>query len=117
MKLSATDLNYIFNATTTLWDNLRNQRLFITGGTGFFGCWLLESLTWANKILQLNTTAVVLTRNCELFKKKCPHLFEDPSLIFHEGDVTDFNFLKVNSLILYMQQLKQVTVQIKTMSN
>lgn len=92
MKLPANDLDYILQQTNTLWESLRNQRIFITGGTGFFGCWLLESLVSANKLFGLNASAVILTRNREQFKKKCPHLFLEPSLIFHEGDVKDFKF-------------------------
>lgn len=90
--LSPSDLDYIFEKTKTLWEDLHDQRLFITGGTGFFGCWLLESFVWANRILQLNATAVILTRHPALFKKKCPHLFAEPSLTFHEGDVKDFKW-------------------------
>ena len=71
---------------------MRDQRIFITGGTGFFGCWLLESFVWANTQLKLNAIAVVLTRSNVQFAKKCPHLFSEPSLTFHEGDVKDFKF-------------------------
>ena len=86
------DLDHVLNHTRSLWESLRNQRIFITGGTGFFGCWLLESFVWANTALKLNASAFVLTRNCAQFKKKCPHLFSDPSLFFHEGDIKDFIF-------------------------
>ena len=86
------DLDYILKHTLPLWDSLRDQRIFITGGTGFFGCWLLESFVWANRLLNLNASAVVLTRNAAQFEKKCPHLFLDPSLTFHEGDVQNFEF-------------------------
>ncbi len=86
------DLDYILENTPLVWDNLRNQRIFITGGTGFFGCWLLESFVWANEQLHLNATAVVLTRNKAQFEKKCPHLASNPALIFQEGDVTNFSF-------------------------
>ncbi|MGC1182307.1 NAD-dependent epimerase/dehydratase family protein [Legionella sp.] len=92
MKLLANDLDYILLHTNPLWENLRNQRIFITGGTGFFGCWLLESLVSANKLFKLNTTAVILTRSPEQFKKKCPHLFLEPCLIVHKGDVQNFKF-------------------------
>lgn len=86
------DLDYILEHTRALWSNLRNQRIFITGGTGFFGCWLLESFVWANKKLNLQAQAVILTRDVEQFTKKCPHLASNPALIFHEGDVKNFTF-------------------------
>jgi hypothetical protein len=57
----ADDLELILAHTRDLWDELRGQRIFITGGTGFFGCWLLESFAWANDKMNLNAKALVLT--------------------------------------------------------
>lgn len=86
------DLNHILKYTLPLWEELRDQRIFITGGTGFFGCWLLESFMWANLKLNLNASAVVLTRNISSFSKKYPHLMGHSALHFHEGDVRSFDF-------------------------
>lgn len=86
------DLDHILEHTQGLWDEVRGQRLFITGGTGFFGCWLLESLAWANDKLGLNVKAVVLTRNPEAFARKAPHLAHHPAISFHVGDVRNFVF-------------------------
>lgn len=86
------DLDHILEHTQGLWDELRGQRLFITGGTGFFGCWLLESFAWANDKLGLNARAVVLTRDPEAFARKAPHLARHPAISFHNGDVCNYEF-------------------------
>jgi len=86
----ASDLDLILEQTLDLWDELRGERLFITGGTGFFGCWLLESFLWANEKLGLNSKAVVLTRRPEAFRRKAPHLAGDPAVRLHEGDVRSY---------------------------
>lgn len=86
----AKDLDEILSQTALFFEALRGQRLFITGGTGFFGCWLLESFLWANKKLNLQAEAVVLTRSASAFAKKYPYFADQSSLFFHEGDVRDF---------------------------
>lgn len=88
----ADDLDQILTHTENLWEELRGKRIFITGGTGFFGCWLLESFAWANDKLGLNATAMVLTRNLDAFQKKAPHLASHPAIKFHVGDVRNFKF-------------------------
>jgi nucleoside-diphosphate-sugar epimerase len=86
------DLDHILTHTQGLWEELRGKRIFITGGTGFFGCWLLESLAWANDKLGLNAQAVVLTRNPAAFARKVPHLASHRAIQCHVGDIRDFTF-------------------------
>jgi dTDP-glucose 4,6-dehydratase len=86
------DLDHIFTQTEGLWEELRDQRIFITGGTGFFGCWFLESFAWANEKLGLGASVLVLSRDPELLRKKAPHLLEHPSIRFLIGDVRTFEF-------------------------
>jgi dTDP-glucose 4,6-dehydratase len=88
----AADLDHMLAHTAGLWEELRGQRLFLTGGTGFFGCWLLESFTWANDRLKLGAGAVVLTRDPAAFGRKAPHLANHPAVRLHRGDVTAFEF-------------------------
>jgi nucleoside-diphosphate-sugar epimerase len=88
----ANDLDHILAYTGTLWEELRGGRLFITGGTGFFGCWLLESLLWANAKYDLNAQATVLSRNPEAFARKAPHLAGNPAITLHQGDIQNFAF-------------------------
>lgn len=86
----AADLDQVVDGNLDLFEELRGQRLFITGGTGFFGCWLLETLLWANRRLNLGVSAVVLTRDRRRFERRVPHLAEDPAILLQEADVRSF---------------------------
>ena len=90
--ISAEDLNHILTQTRPVWEEMRGQSIFITGGTGFFGCWLVESFCHINRALSLNAHATVLSRDPSKFAEKCPHLASDPAITLHAGDVRDFEF-------------------------
>jgi nucleoside-diphosphate-sugar epimerase len=91
-KVLDDDLDHILELTGNLWEELRDRRLFLTGGTGFFGMWILESFVAANEKFKLNASIVVLTRDANAFKAKAPRLAKNKAIQFHIGDVRDFNF-------------------------
>jgi dTDP-glucose 4,6-dehydratase len=83
----ARDLDRLLAATPDLWEHYRDARLLLTGGTGFFGSWLLEALTWAEDRLRLGVRVTVLTRDPAAFHRLRPHLAEHPAVALLEGDV------------------------------
>jgi len=86
------DLNHILEHTRDLWEEVRGENIFITGGTGFFGCWLLESFHHANRSLNLGAKLTVLSRNPESFKNRMPHLSALEDIYWLQGDVCSFEF-------------------------
>jgi nucleoside-diphosphate-sugar epimerase len=75
-----------------LWDRYRGARLFVTGGTGFFGRSVLEVLLHANERFGLGLSLVLLTRDPASFTRRAPHLATDPAVTLHQGDVRTFTF-------------------------
>ena len=88
--LPAADLAHVLTHTREIWEDLRGSRLFVTGGTGVFGTWLLESLAAADEAHGLGVRAVVLTRNPDAFLCRRPHLKGRAALDFCAGDVRSF---------------------------
>ncbi len=79
--------------TAGVWEEFRGASLFITGGTGFFGHWLLSSFAAANQRFGLRARALVLTRDAAGFEKRAPELVRDSAISLHAGDVRSFDFL------------------------
>jgi dTDP-glucose 4,6-dehydratase len=90
MPLPEADLRHVLEHTRALWPELRGARLFITGGTGFFGKWLLETLVHADHALGLKAQAVVLTRAPDAFARAMPHLAQASCVRLLRGAITDF---------------------------
>jgi dTDP-glucose 4,6-dehydratase len=84
------DIKVVVDSCEEVWQKLDGSRFFVTGGTGFIGCWLLESLRHANLTLGLNIEAVILTRSPAAFRDRLPHLANHPSFKLIAGDVCDF---------------------------
>ncbi|MDR3634901.1 MAG: NAD(P)-dependent oxidoreductase [Isosphaeraceae bacterium] len=89
--LPTSDLDHVLEHAAGAWDDLRGGRLFITGGTGFFGAWMLESFLRANDELRLGATAVVLTRDPARFAELAPRVAGHPTIATHNGDVRSFD--------------------------
>lgn len=90
--LPARDLDHVLEHTDGLWEELRDARLFVTGGTGFFGRWMLETLLRANDDLSLDAEATVLTRDPGAFEAAAPHVAQHPAVRLLGGDVRSFEF-------------------------
>ncbi len=86
------DLEHVLTHTKPLWESLRRGRIFVTGATGFFGIWLLETFLYANEQLDLRAELVGLSRDPSSFAAKAPHLFNHQAIQMCAGDVRDFIF-------------------------
>lgn len=91
-RLPPEDLDYVLQHTENLWDGLRGQSLFLTGGTAFIGTWLLESLLWAADRLDLRVRVVVLSRNPARFRDGSPHIAGHRAVQLLAGEAAGFEF-------------------------
>jgi dTDP-glucose 4,6-dehydratase len=91
-RLLARDLDDVVERGGALWGELRGARIFVTGGTGFVGRWLLETLLWAIDRRELGVSVVALTRRPEQFMAGAPHLAAHPAMRLLEGDARTFAF-------------------------
>lgn len=93
-KILLDDLSYIFNSSSNNFIDIKNKSFFITGGTGFVGKWLIQTLLYANQYLDYNIKALILTRNIENILLEFPYLKHDKYISFITGDIRSFSFPK-----------------------
>ena len=92
-RLPVEDLEHIYQNTQDIWESFRGKSIFVTGGTGFFGKWLLESFIYANDKLALNAKITTLTRNPESFLMEHPFYKEHANTVrFVKGDILNYEF-------------------------
>jgi dTDP-glucose 4,6-dehydratase len=89
-RLPARDLDHVLEHARDAFETLRGARIFMTGGTGFFGRWMVESLLHADERLGLNDSVVLLSRDPDAFTRRAPHLAGSPSVSLLAGDVRTF---------------------------
>ena len=81
------DLREIGTALEADWRKLAGKRVFMTGGTGFIGRWMLEALRAADLRFGIGAEVTVLTRDPQAFAAKAPHLAAHGGFRFVAGDV------------------------------
>jgi nucleoside-diphosphate-sugar epimerase len=91
-RLPDADLSHVLAKTEGLWPGVRNRRFFLTGGTGFVGRWLAESLVFSSDTLALGLKLTILTRDPGGFRGRAPHLADHPAVSLLHGDVRHFTF-------------------------
>ena len=88
--IPARDIDDILRVSATDLAALRGKNLFLTGGTGFFGKWLLAALLHANAEMDLPLEIVALSRDPGAFVTKHPEMEGAGGITFLRGDVADF---------------------------
>jgi dTDP-glucose 4,6-dehydratase len=92
-RLPVEDLEHIYQNTQDIWESFRGKSIFVTGGTGFFGKWLLESFIYVNEKLALNAKITTLSRNAEAFLTEYPFYKEHTNTVqFVKGDILNYDF-------------------------
>jgi nucleoside-diphosphate-sugar epimerase len=80
------------NGVSALSPAFEKSRIFISGGTGFFGRCLLETFDYLIRERGLHVELVVLSRNPEAFFSKAPHFRDHPHIRFIAGDISTFEY-------------------------
>lgn len=81
------DLDHVLALTEPLWQDLQGGRIFVTGGTGFFGRWMLEAFRHAQARLGFKGELLFLCRDPGRWRAQCPHLAQWPGIHAQAGDL------------------------------
>lgn len=75
--------------------DLKDAHIFLTGATGFFGRWIVESFHWLNTTYSLNARMTALSRDPNQYLEKNLTLTKFHDVTFLAGDICSFTFPEV----------------------
>ena len=84
------DIEGVVNTLDPLCKELNGHRVFLTGGTGFFGKWLLHSFLRMRNVCGVDMSLTVLSRDPERFLDSYPVFSGRDGLDFIKGDIRSF---------------------------
>jgi dTDP-glucose 4,6-dehydratase len=91
LTLPVADLELAGGAIGSSWDRIRGSRIFVTGGTGFVGRWLVETVGLANERFGLDAHVTVLTRDPARAVARSGRGEPPKGVQYHTGDIRDFS--------------------------
>lgn len=80
------DLDEVVANVGAKWDELRDADVLVTGGTGFFGVWLVSSLLQADRKLGLGLRVHLAARKPQEFFNRVPEFRDAPQVRLVSGD-------------------------------
>ena len=93
LALVRSDAETVLDGRSYRLDALRGQHVFISGGTGFLGTWLLELIKVLNERHSFGIKVTVYSRQARAFAERWPHLGQMEDVRFQEGDIRYFTEL------------------------
>lgn len=72
---------------------LRDQRILVTGGTGFVGSWITEMVSWLNDVHGFGIELLLLAPSASTLSQRAPHLASRGDVTLLEQDVRDMTVL------------------------
>ncbi len=84
------DLDAIVESVGDQLSRLHGADVLVTGGTGFFGVWLVSALLRANQTLDLGLRVHVMSRRPEVYLTRAPEFRDAPGLHLVAADIRSF---------------------------
>jgi dTDP-glucose 4,6-dehydratase len=81
------DLEHVTRLIAPCMSMWKGSRILVTGATGFFGSWLVETFHHANKALGLDAELVGVGSPADDFSLRCPHLLGLDSVKLIKADI------------------------------
>jgi dTDP-glucose 4,6-dehydratase len=90
--LNGEELAQMVASHAPLFEALRGATVLITGATGWFGVWLLDTLCAADQILDLGLAITAVSREPRRFLQRFPEFVAEPRIKWVKADVRNLSF-------------------------